>query len=1262
MFVALRRVHTCAPRFPSLLLLLLLALGCRGSRNTTPPIARVDAQVVELRWGRTFDLYGLRQAGDGSLLRELVAKDQLLGTDIGIDGELRLADGTRIDDAFTLLPADPDTLQLSLLINRRVDDADFARIRDRLDDGAHEVSMAQFGQDTGKRPFPVVPRNAALRVRFDRDLGIDDGFFYTHDANGRILGVRNTVAVQLLAIVGDPNDTVTRGDFQQLPFRIAVHGDSLLLDPVLLGHEAQALQTRTTARGLPPSPDQRGANVRLAIALAGQLALPSLAARPRPEIPVGVNADGTRSVIFDFRTGHPADDSAYIARGFVRDVTPLRLRGEIPLLLERVEPIDAARQLLTVYKNDVEHRIDAGDSLRVEARDGTVLAQTEVLTAPSDSKFSQHAVVTVRRDAALAALDPAAMPGYPQDLRAREEFLRLHAPRAMLLAEFAQGDASTGGDDLSLFVAVTPAPAGGRVVADGVIENVSPFAGVVLRFNKPIDFDSVKPLETVFFATRRLLAADYDQFITAQGAERSRLSRDKFATPHLVVSDVRDATGAQTTLYLQPPLGFFFTGTMRDGPRAQRTYWLHLVSGASGLRDFAGNRLDVQATTTGTEETLAVGLALDVRDGADGRPRFADNRVVNIARRCNEVDEDEQPSIYRQDEIPLAEAPAPNARSYPLEDLFGAVYYVDGRVSARPTSRVISIADDRNQSAAPPVNTELSWCPTDQVHAPTAGIRFARSIQNPLNPYGCRLQTVWREIDLSLSRIDPNDFDLHVEAMLWAPFQDRPVLFDEFDSVSISLGHAEQRPEPCVDEGSLPPALLSGLVERFADNYAFDFNAQGGREADPRRNAPPHRACVRVPLAIDASQTVRDPSGRNTYLPLPPFNAPAFVWRDQTKLHQGGNSRTSSDIDLRRRWLPYIVSPFLGGQGRYATLAGNGRLRTNFGFWRNGDNVRFTGLDPDPLTGGLLGAIALPLLADFEVVPDEPDLPHGRGWLATGANGWQVSLTVQSTAQPNFRVYSAGGLDPQRNVYVVSPGQQAWEVAVGGRDPIAGGTTPPGDNTLYWARMHFLRQRTVATAGFVDLLDPHRMPTGAVIDPRLGPYFADTSARASLPADVRPNYVLVLSPAAMPTGTSVRVEYRAAGIVDPTPWAARYDQNTARWRDSGQEPPDAVNFPLDPRKAGDAHIRKFSDAVVEGGAWNHWIGFYNRLVTDYVDDAARLHDPAWLRQFGPPGRPLQPSDVRYVNWRLVFENNVQAQPPVSPSLESFGLAYRLESR
>ena len=115
--------------------------------------------------------------------------------------------------------------------------------------------------------------------------------------------------------------------------------------------------------------------------------------------------------------------------------------------------------------------------------------------------------------------------------------------------------------------------------------------------------------------------------------------------------------------------------------------------------------------------------------------------------------------------------------------------------------------------------------------------------------------------------------------------------------------------------------------------------------------------------------------------------------------------------------------------------------------------------------------------------------------MATGINGWQVSLPVTSSARPDFRAYSAG-----REGEPVGPSSPKWRIATGGFD-LNGRTTEPSDNTVYWVMADFLKRTAVVTAGFVEIANPHRMPvprlgTGTATiadpdnmpDPRLGPY------------------------------------------------------------------------------------------------------------------------------------------------------------------------------
>ena len=108
--------------------------------------------------------------------------------------------------------------------------------------------------------------------------------------------------------------------------------------------------------------------------------------------------------------------------------------------------------------------------------------------------------------------------------------------------------------------------------------------------------------------------------------------------------------------------------------------------------------------------------------------------------------------------------------------------------------------------------------------------------------------------------------------------------------------------------------------------------------------------------------------------------------------------------------------------------------------------------------------------------------------------------------------------------------------------------------------------------------------------------------------------------------------------------------------------PDETNFPLDPFKAGDAHIRKYDDRSPGLGlpSRNFWSYFYNKTVTTYVEDPNQLLDATFLSQFNGPNDGFTARDIRYVNWRFIMSNNVDAAQPVTPGIETFALSYRFQ--
>jgi hypothetical protein len=1252
-----------------LLAVALLAACGGGGGGTGGTAGSAGAELVAVEFGRLVDVYGLRTVGDETTV-ELFETDVLVGPDIRDE---RDANSTKRDDeiSYDFLASNPDTLQPRLLITRELGSAAFAEKFDLLDEKVRRVSPARFGQDVTTQPFSVVPRNGGLRLRFTRPLGLDEDFFVARDPVTKIVtGVKNSEAVQLLRIVGDPNDQQHSGDFQVVPARIVPKGNTLIVDPVLLGSEGRQYQARNNAAGMPESPDQSGANMRLAVALEGPLAIPGI----KPDRSGGLdgrNNQAQRSVIRDFRSGNVNDSSADVSRGFVRDPVPPRVVGEITMYLERVDDLNSASQVLRVYKGGIQHEIDRGDVIRlVVDNSGIPAAVTEVTVDPDGSQGDrgdpsvQHVNVIVRRTPGLEEHDPSRRPDYPLNERDREPWLVKNAPKAVLVCEFTaeridpKDPTKTYGDDERYFLTFTPSP---LPHPDGTPsepnQNVSPFAGAILRFTKPVDMSTVKAFDTFFFGTRDLLDPQAVEDFKAQiNIEPSAFRHEKFLTPHLVTSQVYDEDGSQTAVRLQPKLGFYLDETIRttDEPKEFKDkkfkYFVHLRGGDLGIRDLAGNEIDFQSALA-VREQMTIPFSLDTRKLANGQPQFADNLAVSIVRRLAGIDEDEQPSYYRSEEVQQKGITQPNPLAYNLEDMFGSVNLLsDGTIEARPTTRVRQVVDNLNQAPPPSQKSDLRYCPEflngeEQVASGSAVTPFGQPLQNPLNPFGCRLQMLWREIDMSLSRTEPGDFNLDVEYMHWAPFAGNPITFDEFDTLSLYLGHSEYRPEPCVGiTGALPTMPGSGLAPAFAENYVANKTLTAQNEAGPA----PHAAFIAKNMPIEQRLAITEPNGVNRYLPLPKFDKPYFVWRDELNTFQGANAGVGSDV-TPSGLKPYIISPFLNGGGRFVKFdtAANG-LKFFYGFWNNAQNFNpGSTSSSDQRTGGLVGSIALPLLADFQVLPDSETLPEDNPFRASGANGWQISIALTSGAQPNFRVYSGGGL-VQGKPREVKPGLPDWNNATGGYTP-NGARTPSGDNSVFWIMTDFLKRQSVATFGFVELANPHRLPKTSTADPRLGPYFGGTP-----PANMLPRFDLTFEPPLeqLPGGTAVVPEFRGAGIVDPSPWyATKHSANVS-------PPPDADNFPLDPRKAGDAHIRKYDDRG-NRGAWTY---FYNRQITGYTKELNELMDPNFTSRFQGPTETFTPADVKYFNWRFIMLNNVDANPPIAPRLQSFAITYRFERR
>ena len=180
--------------------------------------------------GRLVDVYGLRQTEVGAII-DLYQRDVVVGPEIQDE---RGPGDNRPDSEvlYDFVGTQTDTLQPRLFIPRTIGGEEFNEAVDALDSNLRRVTPQIAGQLANNQEYSLVPRNGAIRITFTRDLGVDTDFFVIRGPLGNVIGVRNTEAVQILQVAGDPTQP---GNFVPIPVRIVAEGSTLLLDPVLLG-------------------------------------------------------------------------------------------------------------------------------------------------------------------------------------------------------------------------------------------------------------------------------------------------------------------------------------------------------------------------------------------------------------------------------------------------------------------------------------------------------------------------------------------------------------------------------------------------------------------------------------------------------------------------------------------------------------------------------------------------------------------------------------------------------------------------------------------------------------------------------------------------------------------------------------------------------------------------------------------------------------------------------------------------------------------
>ncbi len=344
--------------------------------------------------------------------------------------------------------------------------------------------------------------------------------------------------------------------------------------------------------------------------------------------------------------------------------------------------------------------------------------------------------------------------------------------------------------------------------------------------------------------------------------------------------------------------------------------------------------------------------------------------------------------------------------------------------------------------------------PVDRTNpVPSIMIPFPLGVQTPLNPLGAKLQNVWRYADLGWNVRDETQHNVDVAGLNWSPVGGQAIS-DFYEDFEIRLSHAVKQPDEEIDNQNLLPVYpdsgLFGPPHPFTENILND-------PLSPQKIVHPRA----LGYVVNPADLFHSATG-TPLMPYPLNQGPGplttYTWRDTAALSDGAPDGAGIPLDIEAG-PPLFLEPVAGA------VAPSGQV-PSFG---------------------------LPLLMEFRCYPSNSGL---------GLNSLDVSLAVNSSAQPYFRVFSAGGINTAGLPVVKNPDLEL--VPSGGFNPFSlppGQPTPGADSTFY--------------IGQLDLVI--RVSRGHTV-------WIDTLATA--PTYLKP--AVEPEPALQPQATQVVIDYRGA--------------------------------------------------------------------------------------------------------------------------------------
>ena len=1308
----MKHVNNRTRLLPAALVLAALA-GCDGSTKVGNLDATGRAELLSVEVGRLVDVYSYRRidtlVGDRRLRAnrqlELIAKNVVINANIESQSLFDAAGNAVPSANYEYLPFDKTVGHEQLLIlwdDREGDESqNFAAALASAQTGLQEVPASYRGQNTATRPIPIVPRNAAIKLRFSEKLSIDSSFF-----------AANPEAVQLLEFKGDPGVVSPVDAFRILPSRVLVNNDALIVDTTILAGEAGGVSVTT---GLPVSDDNVTANIRIALPVRGQLA-PGLYVREDAVAKLNdVDSAGRASVVRDFRSGNLADGVAGRLREPEAPMIVASLGMGISAVNGNVITLNKRNQFVPVRGRypfvdgpltaqglptgplsvPTQRSLKTGDFLtqnvQVELPDGSVevvalraeILENLTVNTVAGTQGIGLAIAPLSGDSGQGELTPVVQVRVATVNAGRDSLGR---PVAFTPFELGQTVAQPQGRDCvlrSLYYESVPLSSGAGTVSDRAWRNlfvridpkptqaavdVQPNASVAVEFTKPMDLDQVDNTKNLLITSRGVVSGPNPESFAQQTSDPKR------AKARLVTTRLSDLVGDGTILRLQPPMGFFHQqGLAGSG----EVYSIHVRTGGSGVTDLAGNTLQlfdelsnpqdswsVDFQIAGTSSSNLVGWInwiFEAEDEDGSRPGSADlfgqYRLENgrlfaasAVRVSRSADSQNLPGISR---ILRGECwdTVTNLQAFPTQataptGATGAVHpgllYWEPRMSSTIAPPNVPAVYDYNNILAQPVGRVIE----------------------PLKPQGSRMQMRYIEDDFSLSYTQANDFALDVEQLYWSPYADETVLFDVFDRFTMSLSHARTRPDErwFVTAGEVGPPLVlplctldcasmnSGLSTVFSDNVL--------------------NGTAQVPVFEDKVYTINPnsafrSSGNVKYVPFPRFDR-TYTWRDSrlVTVDASGNviglggAQQPNGVAPNNDVTAFIDSPWIESQLPQAFRDAGGSM------WVI-DDADFRGTatrDHDP--------IALPLLVDFKIFAD-----GAANGIAAGNNGFQVAMLGSPPAAfpgngggyydglpagcpgrpawPRVRVQASGGFDQVSGAQItIDPANQlnaqaTWIKDAGMGDPnLARFLAPAGDGMMNWARADFVRKVSTMTFGFFDTLRP-----------QFGDY-SDGSGGFAVSQGV-PNLLGLNIPGANPpvVGSELRIndlviqldpplarQPAGTSVVAEIRGAESFGNSTVLYNPAVDNTFNGRGNLLNPSYACEAY--RYSTANLEDGSARVQATRLTRYVTE--DQLSLLRDPA---------TNLLP---RLMNLRLTMTNNVSVTPALSPSLRSVGIVYRMQ--